>query len=269
MPHSDYSFPEPMVVMPAPHDGGAHNGIANGLLAHGRWSLGRDEEIAIISHELRNSLAVISGATRALSLSAANASTTSAVAETAHTLIERHVRLMSRHIEDLLAPPQTGGDGQLKRLRIDLRVVARQAADSIQPEIARRRHHFTVSLPEQAVWAYADGDRLGQVVSNLLINAAKFTPAAGDIALSLEQAGDSVCVRVRDNGIGIDAATLPRVFDMFVQGDPRASPDSGRGIGLAVARNLVELHGGTVSAQSAGLGKGSEFTIRLPILHTV
>jgi len=270
MPPPDYSFIEPQLEAALPRKAeathGASNGASNGVLAQRRWTLGRDEEIAVISHELRNSLQVIRGATRALALSAESSYGGNAVVETAQTLIDRHVKLMSRHIEDLVEPQQAG-EQSLHPLRIDVRVVMRHAVDSISLDLARRRHHITVALPGQPVWAYADGDRLGQIFSNVLINAAKFTPDGGDIAVVMERVNDAAHVRIRDSGIGIEPAMLSHVFDLFVQGAPlRRTADDGRGIGLAVARNLIELHGGTVTAESEGLGRGSEFTITLPVL---
>jgi signal transduction histidine kinase len=221
----------------------------------------RSEEIAVISHELRNSLAVVRGAARLLRSPGAGRAI-----DVASSLIERHVGQMSRHIEDLLEPLRRGRRG-LQLTHLDLCVIARYACAAIAPEIARRGHHLAVTLPDQPIWAHADGARLEQVFSNLLVNAAKYTPDGGDISLTLERDHEWVRLRVRDSGVGIEPAMLPRVFGMFVQADsalPRA--EGGRGIGLAVVRNLVELHGGTVTATSGGLGRGSEFTIILPTL---
>lgn len=219
------------------------------------------EEVAIISHELRNSLAVISGAA-ALLRPPGGADDIDA----ARQLIQRHVTQMSRHVEDLLEP--LGRDHGLRLTRIDLRVVARYAADDIASEMARHGHHLTVALPERAIWANADGERLEQVITNLLANAAKYTPDGGDIALVMERDGGHASIRVRDSGVGMDPAMLPRVFGMFVQAEaalPRS--EGGHGIGLAVVKKLVELHGGTVTATSAGIGKGSEFAIVLPAVR--
>ena len=223
----------------------------------------RAAELAVICHELRNSLAVVRGAARLLRTPDANDRMNSA-----RSLIERHVGYMSRHLDDMLAPQQYGrGNRGLQSSRIDLRVIARDAVAAIAPDMANRRHRLLVKLPEAPIWAHVDGARLEQAFANLLINAAKYTPDGGDIALTMEHTLQHARIRVRDSGIGMDPAMLPRVFDMFVQaGKARSGADSGSGIGLAVVRNIVELHGGIVNATSAGLGRGSEFTVVLPAM---
>ncbi len=222
----------------------------------------RAEEIAVICHELRNSLSVVRSAARLLRSSA-----DSAALKTARSLIDRQVDQMSRHIDDLLRPSRRNGHSHgLQLADIDLRAIARNAIDDIGPEIARRGQRLAVSIPEQPIWAHADAARLEQAFSNLLINAAKYTPDGGDITLAMEPEGGLVRVRIRDSGIGIEPAMLSRIFGMFVQVN-RALPstEGGSGIGLAVVANVVELHGGIVKATSAGLGEGSEFTIVLPV----
>lgn len=221
------------------------------------------DEIAIISHELRNSLAVIRNATQLL-----RPATTGHSISSARALIERHVGHMGRHIEKLLDPQRRGMRSHgLNCSRIDLRTIARYAADAIGPEMARRGHRLAVQLPEDPVWVHADGACLEQVFWNLLINAAKYTPEGGDIALTMEGEHDGVRVRIRDSGAGIEPAMLQRVFGMFVQaGATLPEREGGRGIGLAVVRNSVEQHGGTVTATSPGLGLGSEFVVVLPTL---
>ena len=225
----------------------------------------RSRDIAVISHELRNSLAVIRNAAQLL-----RSPSSSGSIESARTLIERHAGQMSRHIEDLLEPQHRGvRSNGLHPSPVDLRTVAGYAVDSIAPELARRGHRLVVKLPEEPVWALADSARLEQVFSNLLINAAKYTPDGGDIGLLIERNGESVCVRIRDSGIGIEPAMLSRVFGMFVQvATDLPGRDNGRGIGLAVVRAVIEQHGGTVTATSAGLGLGSEFSVVLPSLST-
>jgi signal transduction histidine kinase len=148
-----------------------------------------------------------------------------------------------------------------------LRVIASNCVEAIAPDMWRRGHHVEVTLPAEALWLHADGARLEQSISNLLINAAKYTPDGGDIAVIVERIGEQASVRVRDSGIGIAPEQLPKVFGMYVQVDavaPRA--EGGHGIGLAVVRTLIESHGGSVSASSLGLGLGSEFTVLLPVL---
>ena len=219
--------------------------------------------IAMISHELRNSLGVLRNAARLL-----RAQVGSADLERVRVLIERQVGQMSRHIEDLQDPAAR----LLRRVAlhlsyVDLRTVVKHAIEAIAPDCARRGHRLGVNLPVDALWVHADVVRLAQVFSNLLINATKYTPDGGEITLTLERLAGDASLRIRDSGIGIDPAHLMRIFEMFVQLNSTTQPaEGGRGIGLAVVRELVTLHGGTVSARSAGLGLGSEFTVLLPAL---
>jgi signal transduction histidine kinase len=221
-------------------------------------------DIAVVTHELRNSLAVIRNAARLLRKPAS-----SDIVDSARMLIERHAAQMSQHIDDLVDPDSSGVRRHgLRRSHIDLRIVARHAADAISPEMARRGHRMVVELPAEPIWADADGARLEQALSNLLINAAKYTPDGGHVTLVMERDDERVRVRIRDSGVGIEPAMLSRVFGMFVQvGTLLPGRESGRGIGLAVVRAVVEQHGGTVTATSAGLGLGSEFTVALPTMR--
>jgi signal transduction histidine kinase len=223
----------------------------------------REDEIAVISHELRNSLGVVQNAARLLRLPVGTAGL-----EGARVLIDRHVFLMSRHIQDLIATARPSGQSNALALRlahVDLRTIVGFAVDAIAPDLTRRGHRLAVTIPQDALWVHADGARLEQVFSNLLINAAKYTPDGGDIELVLERLAQDASIRIRDSGLGIAPALLARVFDMYVQSDATAiCAEGGRGIGLAVVRNFIELHGGSVSAASAGLGLGCEFTVLLP-----
>ena len=223
----------------------------------------RGKEIAIISHELRNSLAVVRNAAALL-----RRQVDADYVERARVLIERHVCQMNRHIEDLLDAAPSGRQKVALRLSyVDLRTILGNTVDAIAPDCAQRSHLLVVNLPAEALWVHADGARLEQVFSNLLINAAKCTPNVGKITVTLELLGKHASVRIRDSGIGIPAAQLTRIFEMFVQVDETARHnEGGRGIGLAVVRDLVEMHGGTVQAMSAGLDLGSEFTVLLPAL---
>jgi signal transduction histidine kinase len=221
----------------------------------------RADEIATISHELRNSLSVVRNAARLLRMPiGANG------IEGARILIERHVGQMTRHIEDLLDASQRDVRKKvLRRTHIDLRTIVEFAVSAIAPDLARRGHHLVVSLPADPLWVEADAARMEQVFSNLLINAAKYTPDGGEIMLTMERLDRRASICIRDSGIGIEPAVLLRVFDMFTQADAAAiCAEGGSGIGLAVVRDLVEMHGGTVRAASAGLGLGSEFTVILP-----
>ena len=223
----------------------------------------RADEIATISHELRNSLSVVRNAARLLRMPVGPAGI-----EGARILIERHATQMSRHIEDLLdASHRDVHKKSLRRSHIDLRTIVEFAVSAIAPDLARRGHRLVVSLPADPMWILADSARMEQVFSNLLINAAKYTPDGGRIVLTMERLDERASIRIRDSGIGIEPAVLLRVFDMFAQADAKAlCAEGGSGIGLAVVRDLVEMHGGTVRAASAGLGLGSEFTVLLPML---
>jgi len=223
----------------------------------------RSEEIAIIAHELRNSLGVVRNATRLLRL---NKSTVGI--DSARLLIERHILLMSRHIEDLLDTSRPVGSARvLRRTHLDLRTIVEQCVAAIVPDLKRRGHRLVVSLPASPLWVHADGARLEQVFSNLLNNAAKYTPNGGEVAVVVERIDTHASVRIRDSGVGIAAELLPTVFGMYVQADAKAvRAEGGSGIGLAIVRNLVELHDGSVHAASGGLGAGSEFTVLLPVM---
>ncbi len=217
--------------------------------------------IAVISHELRNSLGVVRNAAMLLRGHAGVDGI-----ERARVLIERHVLQMNRHIELLLEPAVLGQPRRALQLSyVDLRTILQNAIDAIEPDCARRGHHLSVSLPADALWVQAEAGRLEQVFLNLLVNAAKYTPDGGEIALTLERFERHAGVRVRDSGIGIAPVQLARIFEMFVQVDATTTlAEGGCGIGLAVVRELVEMHGGTVRAMSAGLGLGSEFAVLLP-----
>jgi signal transduction histidine kinase len=223
----------------------------------------RDDRLAVIAHELLNCLSVIRNGARLFGAQ----QTVPALVETARLLIDRQVTQMSRLVEDLLDGSRAVGPESLERRRIDLRVLVRQVTEGIELDFHRRGHRLTVNLPEDPVWLDADPGRLEQVFSNLLMNAAKYSHGLGDITLTVERRLEYVSVRVSDAGIGITAELLPCVFGLFVQAEPCAPhSEGGRGIGLAVVRNLVEMHGGFVTAASDGLGRGSEFTVLLPAL---
>ncbi len=189
----------------------------------------------------------------------------------ARTLIEHQTALMSRLVEDLLDTSRArNGHLALKCKKVDLCVVAAQALQSVEFTMQQRGQFMTVSLPVGSLWLQGDPARLEQVFVNLLLNAAKYTLSGGNIHLSVEREEGEALVRIRDNGIGIAPDVLPRVFDLFVQADPSSDHrGAGLGIGLALVRNLVDGHGGCVTAASLGLGHGSEFVVRLPMLLEV
>jgi len=223
----------------------------------------RAADVAMISHELRNSLSVLLQAARLLRLLPGPD-----ISERALTLIDRHVRQMSRHVEDLMDTTPLRLHKDLLRLTaVDVRMVLKNCVEAGAAELARRRHVLTMVLPDEPIWVKADAFRLEQVFSNLLNNAAKYTLDGGQIAITLARLEGDVVIRVRDSGIGIPPALLTRIFELFVQVNSTTTVvEGGRGIGLAVVRDLVEMHGGSVTAASAGLEFGSEFTVLLPTL---
>jgi signal transduction histidine kinase len=231
-----------------------------------QWSSGtsaRERQVAMISHELRNSLMVVRTAAKLLQRSPAMDGI-----ESTCMLIERHTGHMARHIEELLAHDRDDGVCQsLQFARADLRKFAGYAIDAVSADCSRRGHQLSIELPAHPVWVCGDGARLEQLFSNLLMNAAKYTPDGGKIAMTMEHVDGWARVRIRDSGLGIAPSVLPRIFGLFAQAD-RSSPsiEGGQGIGLAVVRNLVTQHGGSVNAISAGLGLGSEFTVSLPTI---
>jgi two-component system CheB/CheR fusion protein len=182
-------------------------------------------------------------------------------------IIERQLTRMTHLVQELRDVSLiASGKLHLQRERVDLRDIVRHTVETLEWEIQKRNHRLAIDLPGGPVWLRADARRLEQVFVNLLANASRYTDAGGDLTLRLQvQDGQAVTV-VRNSGIGIAPESLRHPFDLFKQGDP-AEPRSGAGpgVGLAVVRNLIELHRGSVVATSDGLGRGSEFTVRLPI----
>ncbi|MGH8607985.1 MAG: ATP-binding response regulator, partial [Gammaproteobacteria bacterium] len=175
---------------------------------------------------------------------------------------------MVRLVDDLLDVSRISrGKIELRKGRVELASAVNHAVEATKPLCERMNHELTVTLPPQPMYLNADPTRLAQVVGNLLTNACKFTDKGGRISLTVERERGEALLRVRDTGIGIAADQLPRIFKMFTQLDTSLErTQSGLGIGLTLVRELVEMHGGTVEAQSAGIGQGSEFVVRLPIL---
>jgi signal transduction histidine kinase/DNA-binding response OmpR family regulator len=225
-------------------------------------SRAKDEFLAMLGHELRNPLAPILTALQLLKLRGVQAG------ERERTVIERQVRHLVGLVDDLLDISRiTRGKIRLTRMPTELSDVVARGIELASPLVEQHQQNLAVDVPTQGLAVLADPDRLAQVVSNLLTNAAKYTPPGGHIRVSAEVEGADVVLRVRDTGIGIDAAMLPRVFDLFTQ-DRQAidRAQGGLGLGLAIVRSLVALHGGSVSARSEGHGRGSEFIVRLPHL---
>jgi CheY-like chemotaxis protein len=191
--------------------------------------------------------------------------------EWARDMIDRQVGQLVRLVDDLLDVSRISrGKIVLKKAVVALAEVVDLAVESCRPLLEARRHDLAVELPVERVWLEADATRLAQVLANLLNNAAKYTEEGGRVRLTAERRGDEVVLRVSDNGLGIDPPMLPRIFEPFAQADNTlARSEGGLGIGLTLARSLVELHGGTIEAHSEGLGKGSEFVVCLPVPQDV
>ena len=223
----------------------------------------KDEFLAILGHELRNPLAPLRNAAEILAARAAD----DPAIERIQQIIERQVRHMVRLVDDLLDVSRiTRGRVELRRERVAIADVVARAAEAARPLIEERGHELSVGNPPQPVMVDGDPVRLEQALGNLLQNAARYTEGHGHIAVGVAQEGGEAVIRVTDDGIGIAPEMLERVFELFVQGErPRHRPAEGLGIGLTLVRNLVELHGGRVSARSDGPGRGSEFTVRLPL----
>jgi signal transduction histidine kinase/ActR/RegA family two-component response regulator len=232
---------------------------------------GKNEFLAMLSHELRNPLSAIRNASHLLA-----GARDGPVIERAHAIIERQTGHMVRMVDDLLDVSRiTHSKIELQLEPVDLAAVARRSVETTASAREEKSLQLSATLPEVPVWVEADPMRLDQLLTNLLDNAAKFTRPGGQVWITLERemvrvGGASqprATVRVRDNGAGIDPSVLPRIFDLFVQADrSSARARAGIGLGLTLARRLVELHGGTIEAFSAGNALGSEFVVRLPLL---
>ena len=223
----------------------------------------KDEFLAVLAHELRNPLAPISNSLHILRL----AEDLDPGIDKVREIMERQTNLLVRLVDDLLEVSRiTQGKIDLRSERIDLAAVIRSAVETSRPQIDARRHQLAITVSPGPITVEADPIRLAQVICNLLNNAAKFTPEGGQIWLSARAKGGQAVISVRDNGVGIPLEVLPLVFEMFTQvAAPEARPLGGLGIGLTLAKTLVQLHGGQIEARSDGPGKGSQFTVRLPL----
>ena len=222
----------------------------------------KDEFLATLAHELRNPLAPLRNGLQIMKISGQDAG----AVEQVRDMMDRQLLQMVRLIDDLLDVSRiTRGKLELRRERIELTKVVQNAIESCRPTIEAFGHQFTVSLPTMPVMLDVDPIRMAQVFGNLLVNAAKYTDRGGHISLTAERAGRDVLVSVSDTGIGIPPEHLPRLFEMFSQVAPALDrAQGGLGIGLSLARGLVEMHGGALEARSGGTGRGSEFIVRLP-----
>ncbi len=224
----------------------------------------KDEFLAMLSHELRNPLAAITIAAQVLRQQACSDS----AQQEARAIIDRQTARLTRLVDDLLEVSRiTSGRIRLQTQRVALRDIVERAVESAQPTFSMHRHTLIVSQPPQPTWLHADAARLEQVLINLLYNAAKYTDDGGRIQLLVDTDATHAVIRVIDNGIGIEADLLPRIFDLFTQ-SPRAldRAQGGLGIGLSLVQRLVAMHDGEVSASSI-VGQGSEFVVRLPLMR--
>jgi PAS domain S-box-containing protein len=228
----------------------------------------RNEFLAILAHELRNPLAPLKNAVQILRRSPDDA----AVIEKARDLIDRQVHHMSRLVGDLLeAARAQNGQIKLQRTSLDLRSIVEHVADLMRPMFEGKHQRFRLTLPQAPVWVEGDAARLEQIFTNLLSNSNKFTQERGDIEITLsadliDDAARCAIVQVLDNGEGVEAELVPRLFELFAQADRSlAHSQGGLGIGLSLVRTLVEMHGGRVSMRSDGRGSGSTFEVRIPL----
>jgi signal transduction histidine kinase len=226
----------------------------------------KDEFLAMLAHELRNPLAPVRNA-----LHLVRATADDGVRNNALAVMERQLGHLVRLVDDLLDVSRiTTGKLELRTVKVDLRDILRQAVETAQPEISRKEHTLTVDLPPTALILNGDATRLTQVFANLLHNASKFTDKAGSIQLSAQRIGSDVAVTIKDSGEGIPSEMLSGIFEMFSQADRSLERrHGGLGIGLTMAKRLVEMHGGVIVGKSDGLGFGSEFTVQLPLAAAV
>jgi PAS domain S-box-containing protein len=227
----------------------------------------KNEFLAMLAHELRNPLAPISNAVRALTRGRRDESAVDSASE----MLERQVGQIIRLVDDLLDVSRISrGKIALRTERVELAPIIEQAVEATRALYRSMNQELTVALPSEPVYLSADPTRLAQVVGNLLNNACKFTDVGGCISLTVAREGAQVAIRVKDNGVGIAAEHLVGIFEMFTQIESSVERSrSGLGIGLTLVKTLVEMHGGAVEAHSEGIGRGSEFVVRLPMLLDV
>jgi PAS domain S-box-containing protein len=226
-----------------------------------------NEFLAMLAHELRNPLAPIRNAVTIMQLE----TLASPVLRNCRDVVDRQLTHVTRLVDDLLDVGRLStGKIKLRKELLRLPDVVARSVETARPLVNARRHTLELQQPEDPVYVQGDATRLSQVLQNLLVNAAKYTPEGGHIVLRVETSGSFVNVSVSDNGRGIAAENLQKIFQLFMQADSgTSSSESGLGIGLTLARSLAEMHGGTIEAASPGVGQGSTFTVRLPMATNV
>lgn len=220
------------------------------------------EFLAMLAHELRNPLAPIRNAITILQLEPSP----SPMVRSSRDMIDRQLSHMTRLVDDLLDVGRlTTGKIRFKAETVSYAQVVARSVEAVRPLMDARRHQLTVDMPDSGLWVQGDATRLAQVLQNLLTNAAKYTPEGGQIELKIWQEGTQLHTSVRDNGAGLSPQAINQIFELFSQGDAQtAARESGLGIGLTLARSLIEMHGGALNATSAGPGQGSTFSFFLP-----
>ena len=227
----------------------------------------KDEFLATLAHELRNPLAPIRNALEIMQLCGDDPH----IISESRSMMERQLQQMVRLVDDLLEVSRISrGKVDLRKEKTDLATIVQSALEISRPLIDQAGQQLLVQLPSRPVFVDADVTRLAQVFANLLNNAAKYTPRGGRIDLTVQQQGNMVDVSIKDDGIGIPESMLIRVFDLFTQVDRSLEKSQGGlGIGLTIVKRLVEMHGGTVAAKSAGTDRGSEFVVQLPLVASL
>jgi signal transduction histidine kinase len=222
----------------------------------------KNQFLAVLGHELRNPVMALTAGLNIL-----DRRDDPEKAKVIRAQMERQVQHLSRLIEDLLDISRIDqGKISLKREKVALHTIIEFAVEASRPQIEGKQHRLTLDVLADQTWLDADPTRLTQVVSNLLDNAAKYTPAGGEITLAARAADGLVEIDIVDNGIGIPGDVQPKIFELFAQVNPGVKVHEGLGIGLALVKQLVELHGGTILVESDGLNRGSRFRVRLPAL---
>lgn len=224
----------------------------------------KDEFLATLAHELRNPLAPIRNGLQILRMSP-----TQAVSDEVRDMMDRQLTHLVRLIDDLMDVSRVSqGKIELRKEPVSVQEILQAALEVSQSLIEKSQHTLTLDVPDEKLWMYADLTRMAQIISNLLNNAAKYTPEGGKIKLSAEKKGQEIAISISDNGLGIPAEMLPKIFELFTQVDRNLErSQGGLGIGLALVKRLIEMHGGSITAQSAGLNQGSTFTVRLPLIE--
>ncbi|WP_165188984.1 hybrid sensor histidine kinase/response regulator [Caulobacter soli] len=222
----------------------------------------KDSFLAVLAHELRNPVAALSGGLHLLGKDIPPER-----ASDIRTRMDRMLTHLSHLVDDLLDVSRVNqGKISLKKERLDLGEILRSAIEASQHNIDAGGHQFTIQIPDEAIWLDADHTRLAQVVSNLLNNAAKYTPSGGQVSLSVTTHGDAAVITVSDTGVGIPPEMQSGIFEIFAQvEDHLTKAQGGLGIGLALVKQLVALHGGSIEVESAGQDMGSTFSVRIPI----